>query len=197
MLGVAPRALLVIGGSAGAIEALVEILPALPASFPAPVVVVLHLPESGGGVLKQILTRHSALPVQEAEDKAPLAPGTIFLAPPAYHLLIEKSWRLGLSQDSPEHHCRPSIDVLFESVADCAGADAVAVLLTGANDDGATGIAAVARAGGTTVVQDPASALSPEMPRAALALCQPSQVLPLQEIGPYLGRLWRAPVKQP
>jgi two-component system chemotaxis response regulator CheB len=193
----AQKALLVIGGSAGGIDALIEILPALPASFPAPVVVLLHLPEGGVSVLNQILARHSALPVQDVEDKAPLAPGTIYLAPPAYHLLVEKSWRLGLSQDWPEHHCRPSIDVLFESAADCAGADAVAVLLTGANDDGAAGIAAVARAGGTTVVQDPASALSPEMPRAALALCQPSQVLPLQEIGPYLVRLWRAPGKQP
>ena len=158
---------IVVGGSAGAIEVLGTILPELPRDARVPVVVVVHLPPRRASLLVEIFGPRCAVPVREPEDKQPLAPG-IWFAPPDYHLLIERERTFALSIDEPVRFSRPSIDVLFESASDAFGPALCAVVLTGANDDGAAGVARVKRAGGLVLVQDPASADSPEMPRAAI-----------------------------
>ncbi len=160
---------IVVGGSSGAIDALVRMLPALPATLHAAVLVVLHLPRDRRSMLADIFRQRCALPLQEAQDRDPIAPGTVYFAPPDYHLLVDEGPRLALSVDTPVHYSRPSIDVLFESAADQYGERLVGVLLSGANEDGARGIEAIAAAGGRVVVQDPATAPMPAMPHSALA----------------------------
>lgn len=187
-----PRARLdaiAIGGSAGSIEALGVVLPALPAGFHAALLVVLHLPRERPSLLCNIFRQRCALPVREAQDKEPVEPGTVYFAPPDYHLLVDSGPRLCLSADAPLNFSRPSIDVLFESAADEYGPRLMAVLLSGANSDGARGLRAVQAAGGATVVQSPDSASSMAMPQAALALIQPDQVLPPARIAALLTTL--------
>ncbi len=167
----------VIGGSAGSIDALGVLLPALPATLRATVVVVVHLPRERPSLLCQIFQPRCALPVREAQDKEPLEPGTIYFAPPDYHLLLDAGPTLALSVDEPVHFSRPSIDVLFETAADACGSQLLAILLSGANADGAQGLVAVQAAGGTTLVQSPASCAVPFMPEAALAVMQPGHLL--------------------
>jgi len=180
---------IVAGGSAGALGVLGSVLPVLPAGFSIPVAVVLHVLPGKPSYLAGVLAARCSLAVKEAEDKELLTPGTIYLAPPNYHLLIEKDHSLSLSVDEPVHYSRPSIDVLFESAADAYGEALAAVLLTGANKDGARGLARIKAAGGTTVVQSPETALMRMMPDAALRLAQPDRVLPPEEIGSFLARL--------
>jgi two-component system, chemotaxis family, protein-glutamate methylesterase/glutaminase len=179
----------VVGASAGAVEALSEILPRLPSSFPLPIVVVVHVPGERRSGLRDLFGSRCNLRVFEAEDKAALAPGTITFAAPGYHLLIECDKTLALSVDEPVNFSRPSIDVLFESAAEAFGERTLGVLLTGANSDGARGLERIVEAGGVAVVQDPKSAASPAMPTAALALCRPRFVLDLPEIGALLASL--------
>ncbi len=167
----------VIGGSAGSIDALGVLLPALPATLRATVVVVVHLPRERPSLLCQIFQPRCALPVREAQDKEPLEPGTIYFAPPDYHLLLDAGPTLALSVDEPVHFSRPSIDVLFETAADACGSRLLAILLSGANADGAQGLVAAQAAGGTTLVQSPASCAVPFMPEAALAVMQPGHLL--------------------
>ncbi|RYF08385.1 MAG: chemotaxis protein CheB [Comamonadaceae bacterium] len=172
---------IVIGGSAGSIEALAILLPALPVHLRAAVFAVLHLPRERPSLLCDIFQPRCAVPLREAQDKEPAEPGTVYFAPPDYHLLIDAGPSVALSIDEPVHFSRPSIDVLFESAADVYGNALMAVLLSGANHDGAEGLAAVQAAGGTTVVQDPGTAPMSTMPEAALSLIQPDHVLtPLQ-----------------
>jgi two-component system, chemotaxis family, protein-glutamate methylesterase/glutaminase len=159
----------VIGTSAGGVEALLALLPALPAGLRAPVFVVLHLPRERPSLLVDIFGPKCAVPVREAVDKEPISAGTVYFAPPDYHLLIDDGPVVALSDDEPVHHSRPSIDVLFESAADAFGPGALAILLTGGNEDGAAGVAAVREAGGIVVVQDPEEAYAPTMVEAALA----------------------------
>jgi two-component system chemotaxis response regulator CheB len=159
--------LVVIGGSTGAIDALGEILPRLPAAGP-PVVVVLHLRPDAPSLLATIFASRCPARCVEAEDKQELAPGHVYFAPPGYHLLVDGD-ALALSVDEPVHHSRPSIDVLFESAARDHGRDVLGVILTGASSDGADGLAEIAQAGGRTVVQDPTGAVAPTLPTAALA----------------------------
>jgi two-component system chemotaxis response regulator CheB len=159
----------VIGTSAGGVEALLVLLPALPAGLRAPVFVVLHLPRERPSLLVDIFGPKCAVPVREAVDKEPIAAGTVYFAPPDYHLLIDDGPTIALSDDEPVHHSRPSVDVLFESAADAFGPGALAILLTGANEDGAAGVAAIRDAGGVVVVQDPEEAYAPAMVAAALA----------------------------
>lgn len=172
-----PSSAIVIGGSAGAIEVLMEVLPALPATLSACVLVVLHLPRDKPSLLVDIFAPRCALPVSEAQDGAPLLPGTITFAPPDYHVLVDEGPRISLSIDAPVHYSRPSIDVLFESAADALGPQLVGVLLSGANADGAHGLKAIADAGGLTLVQAPETALAPAMPRAALAALEALETL--------------------
>jgi len=180
---------IVVGGSSGGVEALVALLPALPATLQAPLVVVLHLPRDRRSLLADIFRQRCALPLQEAGDKDDLQPGTVYFAPPDYHLLIDEGPRLSLSVDTPVHFSRPSIDVLFESAADLYGPRLVGILLSGANEDGARGMEAIHAAGGLTIVQDPASAPMPAMPLAALACAPMDHTLPPAGIAALLARL--------
>lgn len=182
---------IVLGGSAGSIEALGVILPALPATFRPAVLVVLHLPRERPSLLCDIFRQRCALPVREAQDKECVEPGTVYFAPPDYHLLVDAGPQLSLSKDPPVHFSRPSIDVLFESAADVYGPRLMAVLLSGANADGAQGLRAVQMEKGVTVVQAPDSASSTAMPRAALARLQPDHVLPPAHIATLLTTLHR------
>jgi two-component system, chemotaxis family, protein-glutamate methylesterase/glutaminase len=184
---------IVIGASAGGIDALSILFPALPAGLAAPVFVVLHLPRERPSLLVEIFQPKCALPMHEAEDKEPVEAGTVYFAPPDYHLLVDDGPQISLSADEPVHYSRPSIDVLFESAADCYGDRLLAVVLTGANEDGAAGVAAVQRAGGITLVQCPDSAQSPLMPEAALRVAEPTHVLALPAMAALLGTL--APAK--
>jgi len=172
----------VIGASAGAIEALGEVLPCLPATTPWPVLVVVHLPSNQPSLLASIFSRRCELPVQEAQDKQPATRG-IWFAPPDYHVLVESNRTLALSIEGPVNHSRPSIDVLFESAADAYGAGLVAVILTGANGDGANGAKAVRDAGGFVIVQDPATAEAKMMPVQAIERSSPQRVASLEAIG--------------
>lgn len=179
----------VVGGSSGGIDALIHILPALPASLRVPVLVVVHLPRDRPSLLADIFRARCRLPLREAQDQEPLAAGTVYFAPPDYHLLVDQGPRLALSVDALEHFSRPSIDVLFESAADQFGERLLGILLSGANEDGARGMQAIAASGGLAVVQDPASAAVPTMPRAALARTAAHHVLPPPDIATLLSTL--------
>jgi two-component system, chemotaxis family, protein-glutamate methylesterase/glutaminase len=179
----------VIGASTGGVEALNEILPALPATFRPAVLIVLHLPRERPSLLVEIYEKRCALPVREADDKEPVEPGTVYFAPPDYHMLVEKSRQIALSTDEPVHFSRPSIDVLFESAADVYGERLLGIILTGANEDGAAGLHAIHRAGGVTVVQQPDSAKVPLMVVSALQRNPADFILSLPEIGELLKGL--------
>lgn len=177
---------IVMGGSAGAIDALNTILPALPADFAVPIVIVLHVLPSKPSLLTTVLGPRCAMTIKEAEDKEPLMPSTIYVAPPNYHLLIERQGWFSLSFDAAVHFSRPSIDVLFESAADAYGAKLTGVLLSGANDDGARGLRAIVNKGGVAVVQAPKTSAVDTMPLAAVEACPQAHVLPLSDIAPFL-----------
>jgi two-component system chemotaxis response regulator CheB len=180
---------LVIGASAGGIDALLRILPGLPAGFGFPVAVVLHLPEDRHSRLAEVMQEHLSMPVLQAQDKGSLRPGTIYFAPPGYHLSIENDHSFSLSQEDPVHFSRPAIDMLMTSAADAYGARLCGIVLTGASADGAAGLARIGEAGGLTVVQDPAEAEIVTMPAAAIKLRAPDLVLPLREIRSLLANL--------
>jgi two-component system chemotaxis response regulator CheB len=182
---------IVMGGSSGALEALSTLLPALPAHCPIPVAIVVHLPPSRPSHLAQVLRARTVLPVREAEDKEPIAAGTVYVAPPNYHLLIERTRTFSLSADEPVLFSRPAIDVLFESAADAYGNQLAGIVLTGASADGARGLSAIKRRGGMAIVQSPDGAVAPEMPRAALSLVEADHVLSLTDLASLLGRLAR------
>lgn len=179
----------VIGASAGGIDALLALLPPLPASYRLPVVCILHIPSDRDSRLAELFAERLNLPAREAADKAPLEPGTVYFAPPAYHLSIEADRSFSLSQEPPVHFARPSIDVLLASAADTYGPGLAAILLTGANHDGADGMARVRACGGLAVVQDPAEAQSATMPAEAIRRASPDLVLPLARIGALLPML--------
>lgn len=171
-----------IGASTGGVEALVRLLPALPADTRASVFVVLHRPRERTSLLTEIFAPLCRLPVQDVRDKDPVLAGTIYFAPPDYHLLLDDGPQLALSMDAPVEFSRPSINVLLESAARIYGARLLALVLTGAGSDGAAGMQAVQRAGGVTVVQHPAGARMPHMPQATLERISADFVLTLDEI---------------
>jgi two-component system, chemotaxis family, protein-glutamate methylesterase/glutaminase len=176
----------VIGASAGALEALSAILPALPAGFRLPLIVVVHVPPNKRSALTELFQAKCRLSVREVEDKEPISGGTIYFAPPDYHLLIEVDKTLSLSSDEPVLFSRPSIDVLFESAAEAYGAALIAIVLSGANQDGAKGMSAVVEAGGVAIIQTPAEAFASAMPQAAVDLCPSARVMSLGAIAAYL-----------
>jgi two-component system chemotaxis response regulator CheB len=157
-----------IGASAGAIETLRIVLPSLPRPFGAAVLLVIHMPANGESVLAEVLARQCKLAVREATDKEKIEEGTLYIAPPGYHLLVEPDKTLSLSIDAPVNYSRPSIDVLFESAAYAYRERLLGIILTGANEDGAEGLVAVRRSGGLAWVQDPTSAAAAVMPRSAI-----------------------------
>lgn len=175
----------VIGASAGAIQALSSILPELPAEFPLPILVVVHVPADRSNFLAPLFQTKCRLRVHEADDKEPAEAG-IYFAPPDYHLLLEADGSLSLSNEDPVQHSRPSIDVLFESAADTFGADVIGIILTGANSDGAAGLRAIAQAGGITLIEDPEMAFADAMPLAAQKACPSANIMSLEAITHFL-----------
>ena len=180
--------IVVIGASYGGLSALQILLPELAPEFPLPVVVVQHRRKEADDGLCEYLRRRSQLPLIEPNDKEKVEPGRVYLAPRDYHLLIEESI-FALSTESPVSFARPSIDVLFESAADIYRDRVIGVILTGANRDGARGLAKIKAFGGLTVVQDPQSAESRSMPDAAISATTVDRILPLAEIAPYLNEV--------
>jgi len=178
----------VIGTSQGGLQGLEVLLADLPAHFPSVVAIVQHRSKEVEDMLASLLQEHRCLPVQEAEDKMPMVPGHVYLAPADFHLLVEPG-RFALSSEEPVWCARPSIDVLFESCADAYGSSAIGVILTGANADGAQGLAAIKARGGLAIVQDPKTAENRVMCDAALAATAVDKVLPLEEIGPFLAEV--------
>ena len=189
--------LIAIGASWGGLKAVGDILAALPEDLDAAVVVAQHRgADVVDGGLASLLELRTRMPVADVDDKEPIESGHVYLAPPDYHLLIERG-HFALSTDERVHHARPSIDVLFESAADAYGEHAIGVILTGANEDGAAGLARIRAVGGVAIVQDPRDSERREMPDAAIAATHVDAILPLEEIGPFLYGLVLDPAKVP
>jgi len=172
----------VIGASAGGIDALGKIMPALTAGFSLPIIVVLHLAPQKPSLLAEIFKPKTSIAVKEADEKEKIVGGVVYCAPPGYHLLVEKDFTFSLSIEAPVCFSRPAIDVLFESAADAYGSRLAGIILTGANNDGSMGLKAIKRAGGVTLVQDPAEAALRTMPESAIAEAGPDFILPLKDI---------------
>jgi two-component system chemotaxis response regulator CheB len=183
------RRVVAVGCSWGGLGALSRLLEALPDDLPAAVVIVQHRLH-GPSELAHLLGQHTPWPVCEAEDKEPIGPGQVYLAPPGSHLLVDEQ-RFALSTEAPVGGSRPSIDVAFESMADAFGPRLIGVVLTGANADGAVGLVHVVRQGGVAVVQDPQTAEKPVMPAAAIAANPDALVVPLDELGGAIAGLVR------
>jgi two-component system, chemotaxis family, protein-glutamate methylesterase/glutaminase len=177
-----PIKVVAIGASAGGVQALLHILPFLPATYGLPVLIVVHVPPDRDNALVPLLQRKCRIAVKEAEDKEQALPGVVYFAPSDYHLLVEADGALSLSSDELVNHSRPSIDVLFETAADAFGPALAAVVLTGANDDGAEGLKTILAAGGTGLIQDPQGAYAPAMPEAARLACPEARVMSLEAI---------------
>lgn len=160
--------LVVIGTSLGGLSALKVLLSGLPADFPVPIAIVQHRHKDSNDLMTLFLQNHALLPLKEVEDKDDIRPSFVYVAPPDYHLLIDKD-SFSLSTDPPVSYARPSIDVLFESAADAYAQQVIGIILTGANQDGAKGLARIKARGGLTIVQEPKTAESPIMPEAALS----------------------------
>lgn len=185
-------AAVVVGASAGGVEALLRVYGLLPPSFALPVLTVLHLPDDRHSQLAEVFARRMQRAAKEAVDKEDIQPGMFYFAGPGYHLSVEQDRSLSLSQEDRVHYSRPSIDLLFESAADAYGPQLIGVLLTGANEDGARGLATIGERGGLTIVQDPAEARVAIMPEAAMRLRRPDHILPLNGIGSLLAELERS-----
>jgi two-component system, chemotaxis family, protein-glutamate methylesterase/glutaminase len=186
--------LIVIGCSLGGMNALVEVIGELPATFPVPIAVVQHRYRTSNESLPAYFRRHAHLQVVDADDKQWIRPGCVYLAPANYHLLVEDG-EFSLSVEGAVSYSRPSIDVLFESAADAYREAVIGVVLTGANADGAKGAARIKKRKGFVIVQDPETAEAPEMPRAAIAAAAVDRILPLNRIGPFLTELCRPPTR--
>lgn len=188
----APAAIL-IGGSAGALEVVSHVLGGLPRDFALPIVVVVHLPRHRPSALCGALRGSCQLALREPNDKERLAPSTVYLAPPDYHLLIDRGPSFALSVDQPVNFSIPSIDVLFESAADVLGSRCAGILVSGANADGARGLRAIQEAGGRVAIQAPDEAVHRVMPEAALALCPGASLLSATGICQWLQQLSTEP----
>lgn len=184
----------VIGASAGGFEALRKIFSRLSPGLRAPVIVVLHSAAVEAS-LAESYARGSALPVSEATERTRIEPGRIYIAPAGYHLLVEKNEHFSLSVDERVRYSRPSVDVLFESAADVWRSALIGVIITGANDDGARGLAAIRSHQGVAIVQAPDDAEVPDMPAAAIKLAGADHVVKLSEIAPLINKLAGATAK--
>jgi two-component system, chemotaxis family, protein-glutamate methylesterase/glutaminase len=180
--------IVVVGTSWGGLRALKDLVGALPATYRIPIVIVQHRHRDSENVLAGLLQECTPLTVCEVEDKQPILAGHVFVAPPDYHLLVGRG-SLELSTEAPVRYSRPSIDVTFASASDAYGEQAVGVVLTGANADGAQGLARIVARRGLAFVQDPATAVSPTMPAAAVAAVPSARVLSIEAIGEALGML--------
>ena len=181
---------IVIGASTGGVEALAALVGKLPANLQAAVFVVVHIPPQATSVLPAILERAGTLPAAHAIDGEPMKTGRIYVAPPDFHLLVERGY-VWVMRGPKENRNRPAVDPLFRSAARAYGPRVVGVILTGALNDGTAGLLAIKRRGGIAVVQDPTDAFFPSMPESALEYVDADHCLPLAEIGPVLARLCR------
>lgn len=179
---------IVIGASAGAIASLAQLLPPLAPDYPLPILVTVHVPPDQPNSIPSLLQAKCRVTIKEAEDKEFIYPGTVYFAPPDYHVLVEKDRSLSLSNEEPVSFARPSIDVLFESAADVYGKTLLALVLSGANHDGARGSCSVVNAGGTVLVQMPESAAARLMPESTLAACPKAMSMSLSDINRLLAR---------
>ena len=189
-----PYSVVAIGTSWGGLAALTKLLGDLPTDFGIPIVVVQHRSKDSEKLLVQLLQDATDMKVGEIEDKDPLTPGMVHVAPANYHVLIEEGYA-SLTIEEPVRFSRPSIDVMFSSAADTYGAGAIGVVLTGANEDGARGLAHIVKRGGLALVQDPKTAEIPIMPQAAIRAVPSAEVLSLETLGPRLIALNRAGAK--
>ena len=180
--------IIVIGASLGVLRVIRKLLAALPSTLPAAVVVVLHRDSASDASAAELLQRWSLLPVAEPEDKEPILPGRLYLAQAGVHLLINNGY-FSVSGEEPVRFARPSIDLLFESAADTFGDRTIGVIMTGANADGAAGLAAIRENGGFTIAQAPETAECPIMPQAAIDAHAVNYIATLEEIGPLLVRM--------
>ena len=178
-----------IGASSGGLKALEQVLAKLPADFPWPIFIVQHISPKWDSYLPGHFDRRCPLQVKEADDKEIPRPGLVYFAPPNYHLLLEFERTLALSTEERVNFSRPSIDILFSTAAEAYQEQLIAIILTGANHDGADGLKRVKECGGLTIVQDPQTAEATAMPRAALTASQVDHILPLAEIGALLHSL--------
>ncbi len=181
--------MLVLGGSAGSLTVLFSLLPTLKLHFPFAIVLVLHRKNSGDSSLPDLLALKTAAPVREVEDKDPVLNGTIYLAPADYHLLVEKNLTFSLDDSEKVNFSRPSLDVTFESAAEVYGPELVAIILSGANEDGREGLAAVKAAGGTIIAQQPLSAQMPTMPMQAINRNAIDLIFTPEDISQYIANL--------
>lgn len=179
-------AAIVLGVSTGGVAALKQVLPALPADFGLPLLIVIHMSRDSDDGLAVLLDSLSAIRVKEADEGERLEPGVAYLAPADYHLLVGQDHCLALSTDAPVNFARPSIDVLFESAARVYGPQLIGVILTGAAQDGAEGLSRIKQAGGYALVQDPADAEMDSMPRSALARVPADRLVRLSELAQSL-----------
>jgi two-component system chemotaxis response regulator CheB len=185
--------LLVIGGSAGSLEVILQFLPELKAVLPISIVIVLHRKNSSDTTLTMLLSSRTVWKVKEAEEKEMIEPNTIYIVPPDYHLLIEKDYTISLDDSEKVNYSRPSIDVTFESAADIYGPEAAGLLLSGANADGVQGLKAISRKHGIVAIQDPKAAEISFMPQQALEQVHIDYVLPNENIGAFINSLGNTP----
>jgi two-component system chemotaxis response regulator CheB len=181
--------LIAVGASWGGMQAISTLLDGLRDHTEIAIAIAQHRHPDSGRELRETLQLHTPLHVRDVEDKDTLEPGNVYLAPPDYHVLVERAGTLALSTDERVNYSRPSIDVLFESVADAYGERCIGIVLTGANNDGAAGLRRIKQLGGVAIVQDPRDAERPEMPAAAIAATDAEIVLPLAEIPHFLHGL--------
>lgn len=178
-----------IGCSAGGIETLRQILPKLPVDFPVPVVVVQHRGADSAQILVPYFSEMCGITVREPEDKEPIVPGHVYIAPPNYHLMVETNRTFCLSVDDAVNYSRPSIDVFFETAAEVYQQEIVGIVLSGANADGAEGLTKIKQFGGVTIVQNPETAEHVQMPQAAITKAQPKYIFNVDQINEFLKDL--------
>jgi two-component system chemotaxis response regulator CheB len=179
----------VAGVSTGGVEALKIVLGSLPKDFPIPIMVVAHIsPEADNG-LALLLDDLCGIRVKEADEAEKTVAATVYIAPPNYHLLLEKGNTLSLSVDPPVNYARPAVDVLFETAAEALGAALIGVVMTGAGSDGSRGLGRIKEKGGVTIVQDPRDAVADSMPRSAMTAVKPDHIVSLKQLGPLLQKL--------
>jgi two-component system chemotaxis response regulator CheB len=181
---------IVIGVSAGGLEALKKILPELPGHFPVPIIVVQHRHPFSDDSLEKAMDDLCQIRVQQINDKTSLEPGVAYFSPPNYHVMIEEDLTFSLTLDPPVNYSRPSIDVLFESAADIFGSHLIGIVLTGANSDGSLGLSIIKKRGGLVIVQDPETASVNTMPLAAIAATKVNYILKLEVIAEMLTHLF-------
>lgn len=181
--------IIVLGVSTGGFKALEVVLSKLPQDFNLPLVIVQHRKKDPDDFFIEYMNGKTSLHIKEAEDKEEIKPGVGYIAPPDYHLLVERNHTLSLSVDSPLKYARPSIDILFESAAEAYESKVAGVVLTGASDDGSEGLKKIRECGGMAIIQNPATAEAPIMPESAIKIAGADHILSLENIGRFLGSL--------